>query len=132
MRKRLKRKLEVLIIGVLLPIELLSCGLSPNIELAEGLDKRKLNTDATKGDKYIVKCGENIEASGVVDSNSNLMMSNGARFNVTDMKRNQVVEKLKKIHVMLYTPNGLRVSPDNIETHNKANSADAPKARAAD
>ncbi len=83
----------------------LACSFTPEVEFLGNGDTKELFLSTSPGDEFNIKCNGTIKSSGIVNIDSTLKMTNSAEFNVKNMNRNMVIQKLKQIHAMLNSPN---------------------------
>ena len=89
----------------------IACEFTPEVELIGNNDIDNLSISTIHGDEYNIKCNGIMKNHGVVSKDIILKMSNGAEFSVNNMSRNMVIQKIKQMHTMLNTPNGLLIRP---------------------
>ncbi len=99
----------LLILCLLLSASAQACKFSPQVEVVGIHEKQELELNAKPGDEFVIKCNDIIQVSGTVAKDHKLQMSNGAYFSVAGIERNEVLNKLRKLYIMLNTPNGLQI-----------------------
>ena len=103
----------MILIGFFLTKSVFACEFTSSVELEGIYNEYELLLDSEPNDKYSIKCFNTIKVSGIVDKLHILKMDNGAEFSVLRISRKKVISKLKKMYVMLNTPNAVLFRPQN-------------------
>lgn len=98
-----------LVLWLFVPKITFACNVTANVVLVGIQNDYELTINSQPGDQFNIKCRDEIVNSGVVNKDYKLHMDNGAIFSVVDSERKAVINRLKKMHIMMNNNNGVHL-----------------------